>query len=76
MLDLPIDHKNMFIILDDIGIEIFSIPKHQFLDGITLDFKAFRLIHAPHHTVPALLVFRGDYSFHQNTQKNKMEKEV
>ena len=39
--------------------EILSIAKHQFLDGITPDFKALRPIRGPHHTATSASIFGG-----------------
>jgi magnesium chelatase family protein len=42
--------------------EILSIAKHQFLDGVTPDFKALRPIRAPHHTATSASIFGGGSS--------------
>ena len=42
--------------------EILSIAKHQFLDGVTPDFKALRPIRSPHHTATSASVFGGGSS--------------
>ena len=42
--------------------EILSIAKHQFLDGMTPDFKALRPIRAPHHTATSASIFGGGSS--------------
>ncbi|SFZ97344.1 MG(2+) CHELATASE FAMILY PROTEIN / ComM-related protein [hydrothermal vent metagenome] len=39
--------------------EILSIAKHQFLDGLTPDFKALRPIRSPHHTATSASIFGG-----------------
>ena len=39
--------------------EILSIAKHQFLDGVTPDFKALRPIRGPHHTATSASIFGG-----------------
>jgi len=42
--------------------EILSIAKHQFLDGVTPDFRALRPIRGPHHTATSASVFGGGSS--------------
>jgi len=39
--------------------EILSIAKHQFLDGIEPNFRAFRPIRSPHHTATSASIFGG-----------------
>jgi magnesium chelatase family protein len=39
--------------------EILSIAKHQFLDGVTPDFKAKRIMRSPHHTATSASIFGG-----------------
>jgi magnesium chelatase family protein len=39
--------------------EMLSIAKHQFLDGITPDFKAKRPMRSPHHTATSASIFGG-----------------
>jgi magnesium chelatase family protein len=39
--------------------EILSIAKHQFLDGVTPNFKAKRIMRAPHHTATSASIFGG-----------------
>ena len=40
-------------------IEILSIAKHQFLDGMIPDFKAKRPMRSPHHTATSASIFGG-----------------
>ncbi len=42
--------------------EILSIAKHQFLDGLTPDFKALRPMRGPHHTATSASIFGGGSS--------------
>lgn len=42
--------------------EILSIAKHQFLDGVSPDFRAFRPIRSPHHTATSASIFGGGSS--------------
>ena len=42
--------------------EILSIAKHQFLDGVTPDFKALRPMRSPHHTATSASIFGGGSS--------------
>ena len=42
--------------------EILAIAKHQFLDGITPDFRALRPIRSPHHTATSACIFGGGSS--------------
>lgn len=39
--------------------EMLSITKHQFLDGVTPDFRAIRPIRSPHHTATSASIFGG-----------------
>ncbi len=39
--------------------EMLSIAKHQFLDGITPNFKAKRPMRSPHHTATSASIFGG-----------------
>jgi len=39
--------------------EMLSIAKHQFLDGVTPDFKAKRPMRSPHHTATSASIFGG-----------------
>jgi magnesium chelatase family protein len=39
--------------------EMLSIAKHQFLDGVTPDFKAKRPFRSPHHTATTASIFGG-----------------
>ncbi len=40
-------------------IEMLSIAKHQFLDGVTPSFKAKRPMRSPHHTATSASIFGG-----------------
>jgi len=42
--------------------EMLSIAKHQFLDGVTPDFKPYRPIRSPHHTATSASIFGGGSS--------------
>jgi len=39
--------------------EMLSIAKHQFLDGVTPDFRAKRPMRSPHHTATTASIFGG-----------------
>ena len=50
--------------------EMLSIAKHQFLDGVTPDFRPYRPIRSPHHTATSASIFGGGCQFQLKTIKS------